>query len=238
MEQRINPYVAGAPVTDQRMFFGREDVFSWIEQNIGGQFSDNMLVIHGQRRVGKTSVLKQLGNRLPDNYIPVFFDFQGRTNTTINKFLYRLAREITRTIEREHGLDCPRVNKEGFDNDPEYFAGEYLTEIKEVLGDKNLVLVFDEFDTLEERTARDMLGQYLVPLFQPDDAWSGSIEFYLFDWFQWAQTGRHAGRVYRFLPFGAVQEDQFSGCRECQKIDRRTCCRCAGVFTRSYRSDR
>ena len=165
MEQRINPYVAGAPVTDQRMFFGREDVFSWIEQNIGGQFSDNMLVIHGQRRVGKTSVLKQLGNHLPESYIPVFFDFQGRTNTTINKFLYRLAREITRTIEREHGLDCPRVNKEGFDNDPEYFAGEYLTEIKKVLGDKNLVLVFDEFDTLEERTARDMLGQYLVPYF-------------------------------------------------------------------------
>ena len=73
MEKRTNPYVAGAPVTDQRMFFGREDVFSWIEQNIGGQFSDNMLVIHGQRRVGKTSVLKQLGNRLPDNLHPGVF---------------------------------------------------------------------------------------------------------------------------------------------------------------------
>ena len=91
MANHTNPYVAGAPVTDQRMFFGREDVFTWIEQNIGGQFSENMLVIHGQRRVGKTSVLKQLGNYLPDNYIPVFFDFQGRTHTTISNFLYRLA---------------------------------------------------------------------------------------------------------------------------------------------------
>ena len=53
MAEYNNPYVAGAPVTDQRMFFGREDVFTWIEQNIAGQFSDNMLVIHGQRRVGK-----------------------------------------------------------------------------------------------------------------------------------------------------------------------------------------
>ncbi len=101
MAEYNNPYVAGAPVTDQRMFFGREDVFTWIEQNIEGQLSDNMLVIHGQRRVGKTSVLKQLGNYISNQYIPVFFDLQGRTHTTINKFLYRLAREIVRTLTRK-----------------------------------------------------------------------------------------------------------------------------------------
>jgi AAA+ ATPase superfamily predicted ATPase len=63
------------------MFFGRDDVFDWIEKSITGQYSEHILVIHGQRRVGKTSVLKQLGNRLPSKYIPVFFDLQGRTHT-------------------------------------------------------------------------------------------------------------------------------------------------------------
>lgn len=165
MTDHTNPYVAGAPVTDQRMFFGREDVFTWIEQNIGGQFSDNMLVIHGQRRVGKTSVLKQLGNYISDKYIPVFFDFQGRTHTTINKFLYRLAREIVRTLTREHGIDIPRPDNATFEQDAEYFADTFIPKVREALVDKKLVLVFDEFDTLEERTSRDMLGQYLVPYF-------------------------------------------------------------------------
>ncbi len=165
MTTHTNPYVAGAPVTDQRMFFGREDVFTWIEQNIGGQFSDNMLVVHGQRRVGKTSVLKQLGNYISDKYIPVFFDFQGRTHTTINKFLYRLAREIVRTLSREYGIEMPRPESEAFEKDAEYFADTFIVQACETLGDKNLLLVFDEFDTLEERTSRDMLGQYLVPYF-------------------------------------------------------------------------
>ena len=165
MPEKTNPYVAGAPVTDRRMFFGREDVFTWIEHNIGGQFSDNMLVIHGQRRVGKTSVLKQLGNYISDKYIPVFFDFQGRTHTTLNRFLYRLAREIVRTLSREHDIKVARPDREDFEQDAEQFAGPFLSQVREALGDKNLVLVFDEFDTLEERTARDMLGQYLVPYF-------------------------------------------------------------------------
>ena len=165
MPEKTNPYVAGAPVTDRRMFFGREDVFTWIEHNIGGQFSDNMLVIHGQRRVGKTSVLKQLGNYISDKYIPVFFDFQGRTHTTLNRFLYRLAREIVRTLSREHDIKVPRPDRGDFEQDAEQFAGPFLSQVREALGDKNLVLVFDEFDTLEERTARDMLGQYLVPYF-------------------------------------------------------------------------
>ena len=69
----INPYIAGAPVTEASMFFGREDVFRWIERSLTGKYVNNILVIHGQRRVGKTSVLKQLPSRLPESYIPVFF---------------------------------------------------------------------------------------------------------------------------------------------------------------------
>jgi hypothetical protein len=86
MREMVNPYIAGAPVTETKMFFGREDVFDWIERSLTGRYADHILVIHGQRRVGKTSVLKQLHNRLPERYIPVFFDFQGRTHTTLDRF--------------------------------------------------------------------------------------------------------------------------------------------------------
>ena len=101
MPDKINPYIAGAPVLEQRMFFGREDVFSWIERSLSGKFVDHILVLHGQRRVGKTSVLKHLPNRLPERYIPIFIDLQGRTNTTLPRFLWWLAREISRALELE-----------------------------------------------------------------------------------------------------------------------------------------
>jgi AAA+ ATPase superfamily predicted ATPase len=74
MEELKNPYIAGSPVSEPQMFFGREDVFEWIERNLPGWFVDHILVIHGQRRVGKTSVFRQLARRLPERYVPVFLD--------------------------------------------------------------------------------------------------------------------------------------------------------------------
>ena len=52
MPEMINPYIAGAPVVETRMFFGREDVFDWIQNSLTGKYADHTLVIHGQRRVG------------------------------------------------------------------------------------------------------------------------------------------------------------------------------------------
>ena len=112
MDEIVNPYIAGAPVTETRMFFGREDVFDWIQNNLSGLYADHILVVHGQRRVGKTSVLKQLGNRLPERYIPIFFDLQGRTHTTLERFLWWLAREIVRVLKQERNIDLPLPDKE------------------------------------------------------------------------------------------------------------------------------
>ena len=152
MPEKINPYIAGAPVTETRMFFGREDVFSWIERSLSGKFVDHILVVHGQRRVGKTSVLKHLGNRLPKNFIPIFIDLQGRVNITLPRFLWWLAREITRA------LDLPDPERARFEEDPDYFESEFLPGVEGQLGDKVLLLTFDEFDTLETTTAQEGLA--------------------------------------------------------------------------------
>jgi len=177
MPERINPYIAGAPVTDPTMFFGREDVFAWIEQNVSGRYADNALVIHGQRRVGKTSVLKQLARHLPDRYVPVFFDLQGRTHTTIDQFLWRLAREIARTLRSRRAIEVPKPQQEDFGRDPEHFAGPFLDTVRGALADSSLLIVFDEFDTLEEPTAAEMLGKDLIPYFSRMMHGAESIDF-------------------------------------------------------------
>ncbi|MBC7263400.1 MAG: tetratricopeptide repeat protein [Chloroflexi bacterium] len=162
MSERINPYIAGAPVTDARMFFGRDDVFDWIAHNLAGRYADHILVIHGQRRVGKTSVLKQLPNRLPERYIPVFFDLQGRTHTTLDRFLWWLAREIVRTLKQDRDISIPLADQEVFSADPDYFDGQFLPALQPLLGDRNLLLTFDEFDVLQETEVRDTLARPLV----------------------------------------------------------------------------
>lgn len=158
----INPYIAGAPVTEARMFFGREDVFEWIKHSLSGRYVDHILVIHGQRRVGKTSVLKQLPHRLPERYIPVFFDLQGRTHTTLDRFLWWLAREIVRVLKQDRTIVVPLPEKLAFAEDPEYFDGQFLPSLQPHLGDHNLLLTFDEFDTLEEAAVKEALARPLV----------------------------------------------------------------------------
>ena len=144
------------------MFFGREDVFQWIENSIAGRYADHILVIHGQRRVGKTSVLKQLGNRLPPRFIPVFFDLQGRTHTTLDRFLWWLAREIVRVLKQERNIEVPLPEREVFSSDLEYFESRFIPGLEPVLGENTLLLTFDEFDNLEESEVREELARPLI----------------------------------------------------------------------------
>ena len=162
MSELINPYIAGAPVTETRMFFGREDVFDWIQNSLSGRYTDHILVIHGQRRVGKTSVLKQLGNRLPKKYIPVFFDLQGRTHTSLDRFLWWLARETVRVLKQERKIEVSIPQREDFARDFEYFENVFLPGLKPHLGENNLLFTFDEFDNLEESDIKEELARPLI----------------------------------------------------------------------------
>lgn len=158
MNDLLNPYIAGAPIVEVDMFFGRKDVFGWIERSLMGRYIDHILVIHGQRRVGKTSILKQIPNHLPERYIQVFFDLQGRTNSTLERLLWWLAREITRTLNREHGLFLSAPDRVSFDADPEILFTHFLPEVQVALGEQVLLLTFDEFDTLQRPNIQESLA--------------------------------------------------------------------------------
>jgi len=158
----LNPYIAGAPVVETSMFFGREDVFNWIERSLAGKYVDHILVLHGQRRVGKTSVLKQIPNFLSDRYIQVFFDLQGRTNTTLDRFLWWMAREIARALKQERDINIPRPNREDFAADPEYLINGFLPSLAAHLEDQVLLLTFDEFDTLDRDEIQETFSKPLI----------------------------------------------------------------------------
>jgi hypothetical protein len=161
MTEILNPYIAGAPVVETSMFFGRADIFSWIERSLTGKFVNHILVLHGQRRVGKTSVLKQIPNHLPNRYIQVFFDLQGRTSTSLDRFLWWMASEIVRTMKKDTDLDLPKPDRSAF-SDTEVFISEFLPSLRPALGERILLLTFDEFDTLDRPDIQESLAQPLI----------------------------------------------------------------------------
>jgi hypothetical protein len=73
-----NGYVAGNPlVKDSPLFKGRRDLFLVLERILAGPIQQRQpLLLYGQRRSGKTSVLHQLPVRLGPDYVPVFVDMQ------------------------------------------------------------------------------------------------------------------------------------------------------------------
>ncbi len=89
LRRRFNPYVAGAPILEQKRFFGREQLLDHVLRRV----YNNSILLYGERRIGKTSFQHQLKKCLttlddPDHvFYPVFID-QG---TPEDKFFATLA---------------------------------------------------------------------------------------------------------------------------------------------------
>ena len=79
MPSPVNPYIAGNPVGAGPAFVGRGDVINAVRRFLGDP-QHHGVVLFGQRRVGKTSILQQLEARLPENGGPraIYFDLQDK----------------------------------------------------------------------------------------------------------------------------------------------------------------
>jgi hypothetical protein len=147
----INPYIAGNPVTGREMFFGREEVFEFIQQALKGRHQDNAIVLYGQRRTGKTSVLYQLHRHLDPQYIPVLIDLQAFSMQGMATFLWEISGTICRTLRREHSIEVKQPDRQDFALDPrQFFHDSFLGRVWSAVGERRLVLMFDEAIRLED----------------------------------------------------------------------------------------
>ena len=147
-----NPYVVGSPVTQSAMFFGRQDVFDFVRQTLVGRHQDNVIVLYGQRRTGKTSVLYQMRHHIDPGYVPILIDLQGLSLNSLNSFFLELAITIQRQLRRDWDVQVARPAREAFAENPlEYFEEEFLNTVWEAIGDRHLLLMIDEALRLEEQ---------------------------------------------------------------------------------------
>ena len=154
----VNPYIAGSPVTGTEMFFGRDDVFTFIRRNLIGRHRDTPVVLYGQRRTGKTSVLYQLHRHLDPSYRCIFIDLHGLSLDGMGSLLHGIASSISRDLRRGHHLTVPVPDRSLFLAEPRLaFQTRFLDAALSALGDDHLVLMLDEVVRLYEEVEHGRL---------------------------------------------------------------------------------
>jgi len=141
----INPYVAGPPLSEEKGFFGRQGTLKWVEQELRN-LATNSLVLFGQRRIGKTTLLLQLRRLLPaDAFLPIYFDLQDQAQRPLGQVLASLAEETAQWagVAASHPDD--------FDDEGQFFQNIFLPKIHTALGEgRRVVFLLDEFDVLDQ----------------------------------------------------------------------------------------
>lgn len=152
-----NPFIVGNPIRNEDMFFGREDDFRYVRTKLEGAAQGSVIVLCGDRRTGKSSILYQILNgRLGNRFIPVFVDLQEMVVSNDREFFRRVGRLIADEIE----LDRDELKKHGFfdeDQNPYHQFSDFLDLALDRIGDRALVLLIDEYELLESKVEEGRL---------------------------------------------------------------------------------
>jgi hypothetical protein len=163
-----NPYAPGTPLSPgSPIFYGRDDLFQFIAENMAGLARQNILVLIGQRRMGKTSFLKQLPARLGEDYLPVYVDGQSLgIDPGMANFFYDLSLAIVDALAGQ-GIQLPEPKSEEFQERPSgAFERRFLPAVFGAIGPRQLLLLFDEFEELEMRVTSGKLEPTIFPFFR------------------------------------------------------------------------
>ncbi|NEP81286.1 MAG: ATP-binding protein, partial [Okeania sp. SIO3B3] len=143
-----NPYIIGRSIDEPELFFGRESLFRFIEDNLSN--NQKVILLHGQRRIGKSSVLQQIRKQvnLDNKFVFVLLDFQDKNQWSFHEIIHKLAEEI---FERLAISTNYLASIQDLEQDADKFS-QLLNPIFQKLGNRNLVLLLDEFDVLNNES--------------------------------------------------------------------------------------
>lgn len=141
-----NPYVAGDPVVGAG-FKGREDILRELKQLWSGTTQPPSVVLYGHRRMGKTSILRNLDSHLGSEVRLAYVNLLilGGAERGLSDLFLAIADEIKASLP-----ELPQAEMEEFDRHPELAFKQYLDLAQSALGKSRLIIALDEFEKLEE----------------------------------------------------------------------------------------
>lgn len=149
----VNPYIAGSPVRGRGHFIGRTDVLRDVARVLQNP-NTNALVLFGQRRIGKTSILLHIERELTarKEYLPLYFDLQDKAALPLPEVLYRMAQKVSQMTK------IPLPNRENFDQEGRFFRETFIPMVAKTGKARGMVLLLDEFDVLDMSTRESQVG--------------------------------------------------------------------------------
>jgi hypothetical protein len=150
-----NNYIVGPPVRPEsgRLFVGRSEHFRAIEELWLNEFQKTPIVLHGQRRMGKSSILLHLEPRLGTEYVYVLADMQREAAVdSVGAFLHNVVCAIHRAFA-EKGIPVTKPDTADYEQEPFIPFTGFLDVADSRLEEIGLwcVLMLDEFEKIEEK---------------------------------------------------------------------------------------
>ncbi len=140
-----NPYIVNRPIRKTENFFGRQALFDFIKFSLEDQ--QQIILLEGQRRIGKSSILLQIPQRITlNNFVYVLFDLHDKISQPLPIILEELAKTIISSLGLALvGPSAGEIHRDGYGT-----FENFLAEVNHHLDGKNLVLLLDEFDVLHD----------------------------------------------------------------------------------------
>jgi len=140
----LNPSVSGL------RFRGRIDLFREIEHLMLAT-QPPILLLHGGRRTGKTSLLKHLPAKVGSHFLPLLVDFQGAASLTRLTYIAKyLVKQTIQSAREDHNLTLPAADAEVLKEEPFYALQEWLDDVEKTVGKQRILLCLDEFERLDD----------------------------------------------------------------------------------------
>ena len=167
-----NPYVAGNPIRSKDIFFGRGDVFEFIRNKLSVERKNISIVLHGERRTGKTSILYQIENgELGEQFVPVYIDLQEMARVNEKEFFVKINDRIIESLVKFEIINLEsnkysKINKiikeYEIESNPYLVLNKFLDEVSDLLEEKYLILMFDEYEILEKKIKSKNISSDLI----------------------------------------------------------------------------
>lgn len=152
-KQIESPYIFGMPLKiGQQSFVGRTDIVDELQNLLFEQSTS--VFLHGQYRIGKTSLLMNLRSLLgePHMIVALLVDLQGAVAISQNVagFFHQVAEQMKKSAKEHYDLSFSSLSLEELNGNPYDRFNKWLDKVQEVLETKTLLLMFDEFAKLDE----------------------------------------------------------------------------------------
>jgi AAA+ ATPase superfamily predicted ATPase len=160
--QLDNPYVVGNPVYPP-LFVGRADILNRITEVWSAKPHPDSIIVYGHRRMGKSSILRNLDQVAPRDSVIVYVDLAGETSLVESTadLLLGLAIKLQAAVRRVHPqtvLAVPDSSRYASAGKAQLQFDQLTEQVRDVLGGSKLILALDEFEAIDRAVAAGKIG--------------------------------------------------------------------------------